>query len=193
MDSQMGWEVQKFLIAQTLLYLPSNQKQDWVNMMRVWQIGIYSDPEFDSRIEFHDPQGTIYVAKSFGRETILGKTVHKGIAARVLEYANNMLKDAYVNVAVDNDGDSIIDWYEWTPGADGRPVVKYDSTMTFFDANGNPVNSIPGCSPSQVGECPCDANRACRVLEDYVTVPFYLRQAIDAYGLADPQTKGIYD
>jgi hypothetical protein len=30
-------------------------------------------------------------------------------------------------------------------------------------------------------------------LSSYVEVPFYLRQALDAYNLADPSPKGLYD
>ncbi|MBL8917486.1 MAG: hypothetical protein JNJ54_01380, partial [Myxococcaceae bacterium] len=32
-DPQVGWEQQKFLIAWTLLYLPENQQQQWLNQM----------------------------------------------------------------------------------------------------------------------------------------------------------------
>jgi len=38
----------------------------------------------------------------------------------------------------------------------------------------------------------CTANRKCLELEDYVSVPAFLRQAMAAYGLAEPEPKGIY-
>src|SRR5690606_32241878 len=99
------------------------QKEHWINQLRLWQLGADPDPEFDNRIEFHDPLGKIYVAKSYGRETYLGRTVQAGIAARVLEYANDLLSKAYEVTPIDNDGDSVTDWYEWVPGPDGQPVV----------------------------------------------------------------------
>src|SRR5690606_25059384 len=34
-DPQIGWEVQKFMIAYTLAHIPANQKTNWVDMMRI--------------------------------------------------------------------------------------------------------------------------------------------------------------
>jgi hypothetical protein len=42
-------------------------------------------------------------------------------------------------------------------------------------------------------ECPCSANPACSALAEYVSVPFYLRQALAAYGLADPEMEGVWE
>ena len=39
----------------------------------------------------------------------------------------------------------------------------------------------------------CSANRACVELERYVSVPRYLREALDAYGLGHPSERGIYE
>ena len=39
LDPQVGWEQQKFLIAYTLLHLPSNEKQHWLDMIRLWEMG----------------------------------------------------------------------------------------------------------------------------------------------------------
>lgn len=202
-DPQVGWEQQKFLIAWTLMYLPENQKQRWLDMMHVWEIGADTDPGFENRIEFHHPSGKVYVAKTYGTEEIFGKTVQKGIAARVLEYANELLDKAYVTTPVDNDGNGTTDWYEIVLNpVTGQPIVKWDPTIAMIDENGG-VNSagVEGCkadaNPSDVDysdfyECTCSSNRACSALDNYVSVPTFIRQALAAYGLADPTLKGIY-
>jgi hypothetical protein len=172
-DSLIGWEQQKFLIAWTMLYLPENQKWNWLNQLRVWEIGIDSDPEFDNRIEFHDPSGKIFVAKTFGREEIYGKTVQKGIAARVLEYANQLLEEAYVVESVDIDGDDIADWYE--------PVLDEETDQPIIK-----------CWDTDDLGCECGENPICVKLSHYVSIPSYMRQAVATYNLENPEPDGVY-
>ncbi len=184
LDPQVGWEQQKFLIAWTMLYLPENEKSQWVDMMRVWELGKNSDPKFKNRIEFHDPTGRIYVAKTYGKETIFGKTVQKGIAARVLEQANAYLKQAYETTAgSDLDGDGTPDWYvPVISKTTGQPAVLNDTG----------IQPLPGCNKNDNSKCTCSANRACLKLKDYVSVPAYLREAVQAYKLGDPSERGVY-
>lgn len=193
-DPQIGWEQQKFLIAWTLQYLPENQKQTWLSQLRLWELGADSDPVFQNRIEFHDPLGRVYVAKTFGKETIFGKTVQKAPAARVLEWANYLLQKAYVVNGVDNDGDGAYDWYVPVLGTDGLPQVKFDPTMTYYnDALTDFAPPPPGCSSeTDQAECVCASNRACMALEDYSQVPFFLRQALATYEFIDVGMKGQY-
>lgn len=124
LDPQVGWEVQRFLIAWTLNYLPENQKTDWLNQMDVFQLGTDSDPGFANRIELHDPNGKVYIARTYGKEAIFGKSVQKGIAARVLEYANDLLKDAYETEAVTQNGTT---WYQPKLDANGQAILKNGS------------------------------------------------------------------
>src|SRR5690606_31658659 len=70
LESQVGWEQQKFLIAMTLLYLPENQKQRWLDMMGIWSLGDDTDPGFANRIELHVPTGDVYIARTYGTEEI---------------------------------------------------------------------------------------------------------------------------
>jgi hypothetical protein len=191
-DPQLGWEQQKFFIAWTLLYLLENQQQDWLDMMRVWELGVDSDPGFQNRIEFHNPTGKIYIAKTFGTEVIFGKTVQRGIAARVLEYANELMNQAYDTTTVTINGAT---WYVPVMNSEtGLPLVKWDSTIAGINSSGGIVNAgLPGCNATDNSDCTCTANRACMELEDYVAVPFYLREAVTAYGLGYPATKGIWD
>lgn len=195
-DPQVGWEQQKFLIAWTMMYLPANQQQDWIDMMRVWEMGEDADPGFDNRIEYHHPTGKVYVAKTYGTETIFGKTVQRGIAARVLEYANELMEQAYeVTDGPDLNGDGNPDWYEpvMNPNT-GEPMVKFDPTISAITEDGfvDPDGSF-GCNATSNANCTCEANRACMALRQYASVPFFLREAVSAYGLGNPNTKGIYD
>jgi hypothetical protein len=194
LDPQVGWEQHKFLIAWTMLYLPENERMNWLNMMTLWELGRDANPDIDNRIEFHDPTGKTYFAKTFGQEVIFGKTVQRGIAARVLEYANELLNKGYETTPVDYDNDGDTDWYiaSLNP-ATGQPLVKYDNTIDHIDAQGYVrPNGVPGCNATDNSECTCSANRACIALKRYVSVPAYLREALTAYQLGEPEPRGIY-
>jgi hypothetical protein len=191
-DPQIGWEQQKFLIAWTMQYLPENQMQTWLDMLYMWELGADSDPGIDqrNRIELHDPNGKVFIAHTFGKESIFGKKVQKGVSARILEYANELLAQAYVvdpavdggGDVIDNDGDGKADW--WLPRyVDGLPVVKYDPSI---------VTNTTTCSATDNSGCVCSSNRACVALERYIALPIFLRQAMAAYGLAAPSMRGIY-
>ncbi|HCF56872.1 MAG TPA: hypothetical protein DFS52_02610, partial [Myxococcales bacterium] len=195
LDPQVDWEQQKFLIAYTLLYLPENQQQWWLQQMNVWELGSDSDPGFANRLEFHDPTGKIYIAKTFGKETIFGKPVQKGIAARVLEYANELMDQAYVTTpGPDLDGDNKPDWFVPVFNDDGTPKVKYDEGVVAVEAIGPNIYEVTkeGCNEEDNSKCICSDNRACIKLSKYVELPFFFRQAMAAYGLADPSMRGIY-
>jgi hypothetical protein len=104
-DPQIGWEVQKFWIAWTMAFVTANQRSDWVDMMSIYRLGRNTDPELEPRIEWQDPtSGVSYYARTYGKECLFGdpndackggKVVEKGIAARVLEYANELTANGY--------------------------------------------------------------------------------------------------
>ncbi len=189
LDPQVGWEQQKFLIAWTLLFLPENAKQGWLNQLGIWELGADADPGFANRIEFHDPSGKVYVAKTFGREEIFGKQVQKGVAARVLEYANELVQQAYVTEEVDHDADGVADWYLPVMGANGQPLVQFDPAISFIDDEGNTTRGKPGCNETENDACTCSSNRACVELSKYSEVPFFLRESLHAYGHGSPWLK----
>jgi hypothetical protein len=194
-DPQVGWEQQKFLIAWTMLYLPENQQLDWLDMMHVWELGPDSDPEIDNRIEFHHPTGKVYIAKTYGKESIFGREVERGIAARVLEYANALLFKAYVvDPGPDLDGDGEPDWWIPTLNEDsGQPMVKYDPELTHLASMDREwVSGTDECNEEKALGCACTDNLACMALQDYVAIPAYMREAITAYGLGQPGVKGIW-
>lgn len=191
-DPQVGWEQQKFLIAYTLLYLPENQQQTWLNQLGLWELGADADPGFRNRLELHLPDGKTYVAKTFGKEVVLGKTVQRGIAARIVEWANELLEKAYVTDAgPDLDGDGTPDWR--VPRlVNGQVQVKFDPSIQTINAMGGVVAGRPGCDASDSSQCTCSSNKACLELSRYQEVPFFMRQAMRDYGLADPTMRGLH-
>ncbi|MBM4371884.1 MAG: hypothetical protein FJ098_09530, partial [Deltaproteobacteria bacterium] len=195
LDPQIGWEVQKFLIAWTLLYLPENQQQTWLDMLRIWELGKDADPGFENRLELHWPYGKVYVAKSFGRETIFGREVEKGIAGRVLHHANELMAEAFVTRdGPDQDGDGEPDWVEPVLNPEtGQPIVRWDPEIAGIQDGYVYPAGTDVCNKDYNGGCTCSSNRACMALERYMEIPFFLRQALDAYQLMDPQPKGLYD
>lgn len=195
LDPQVGWEQQKFLIAWTMLYLPENEEMQWLDQMRLWELGSDADPGFERRIELHSPDGRVYVAKTFGTEVIFGETVQRGVAARVLEYANDLIRAAYVTTdGPDLDGDSVPDWVVPVySDATGLPVVQWDNTVAQIDDEGLiRTGGVPGCNTTDSSRCTCTANRACVALSHYLSVPAYMREALAAYRLGHPDARGVY-
>ncbi|MFO0759120.1 MAG: hypothetical protein U0359_21690 [Byssovorax sp.] len=110
-DPQIGWEVQKFLIAWTLAYIPANQKTTWLDQLKIYKLGSDADAKMDNRIEWEDPaSGIVYYAATYGKECLFGDNsatdkaacvaaggqwVQKGIGARVLEWANHLTAMGY--------------------------------------------------------------------------------------------------
>jgi hypothetical protein len=206
-DSQIGWEQQKHLIAQMLLYLPENSMQRWLEMMTIYELGVDPDPGADNRIEFHNPiSGKIYVAHTYGTESIFGHDgLQKGIAARMLQYANSLVAAGFKletdpdKVAPDNDHDGQPDWPTVKHHPDGFPVIIADSRQ--IGANGSLAaikqcdRSLPATDPNYDPTCreiQCEESKACVKLQRYIETIFFLRQAIHAYGLDNIETKGVY-
>jgi len=193
LDPQVSWEQQKFLIAWTLVYLPENQQQWWLDQLRIWELGSDPDPEISTRIEFHHPGGKSYVARTIGTEIIFGKTVQKGIAARILEYANELASQAYQG-RWRTSADGVSQYWEAEIDRDsGQPIVAFDPNMAAIDpVTGNFTDGKEGCNATDASQCTCEANRACMKLRSYVQVPYFLRQATATFGMADPGWKGVF-
>jgi hypothetical protein len=203
-DGQVGWEQQKWLVSFTLIYLPANQKRTWLDMMDIWSLGDDSQPGLgiDNRIELHVPGGDTYVAQTFGREQICFeecKTVERGISARVLQYANELLAKAYVTAPVTTAGGT-----EWHVPLyqNGKPIVRYDESLQSISPGGQGAPPPPGCSPdptpndtdySTFVDCECANNGSCKALKDYVSMPDFIRLAMrDFIGWDPSKKKGIY-
>ena len=98
LDPEIGFEVQKFIAFYALLNLPESYKQDWINMMRIFRLGDNTNPFTESELEARwvDPlSGQSYVARRYGQESIDGRMVDRGIAARMLDWMNALTLQAY--------------------------------------------------------------------------------------------------
>ncbi len=164
-DPQVGWEQQKFAALLSLVYINDNQRTQWMDMMRVYDVSLEGDPGFENRIMFFDPFGHVLAAQTFGTEVLFGKTVQRGIAARMLEYANELLQKA----------------------VETEPVVMYGRTVGYkpkLDANGNVVVK---------GAAQCDNSRECLKMKNYVSLPRFVMQLGARFGWVQMGgLKGVY-
>jgi hypothetical protein len=198
-DPQIGWEVQKFLIAWGVLYITSNDRPEWIDQMRIYRESQgNASPSFEARIEWQDPwSGQVYYAKTYGTECLFGdpanncaggKIVQKGIAARVLEYANSLTAKGYVVDSVNEFGRVIVARH-----ADGTPIVSHDDTVMDITPDGKFLQ--PTCDPEVDAGCVLTVaqNRAAKMLGDYKAIPDFLWEVVVTYGLSDPEQHGLYD
>jgi hypothetical protein len=206
-DPQVGWEVQKFVIAYALSYITANQHTNWLDMMRIYKLGQNADPQFADRIEWQDPVSEqVYYARTFGKECLLGtgsactggKIVQRGIAARVLEWANYLTSKGYKvdtthfpakanQPAGYNDFGRVMVVRQ----PDGRPVVASDPNLVSADTNVAPPdcdqNINPNCTPLNMGD-----NHWAVMLDGYKSVPDYLWEVLWRFQLGDPNTLGEF-
>lgn len=170
-DPQVGWEQQKFALLFSLIYLPENGRLNWLDQFAIYPTGSPELLTFENRIEFHDPDGMVYVAKTFGTETLFGKVVQKGIGARVLEYANELLVKGVVTAPIVNSAGVTIGH---------KPVL---------DAAGK-VQYLNGATPVAT----CENSQYCTKMKNYAAVPKLVNEAMHYLGwtrhLGD--LKGVY-
>ncbi|APR87679.1 hypothetical protein A7982_13028 [Minicystis rosea] len=194
-DPQIGFEVQKFLIAWTLAHIPANQKTGWVDMMRITRLDDGPAPALEDRIEWQDPvSGQIYYARTYGMECLFGspaatdrasceiangkptggRWVQKGIGARVLEYANHLTARGY-----ELDTTAYPATVHYPAGldahgrarflrfADGTPVVKVDPAVKDLKADGSSFVLPAACLPDASGNPVDSANKPCKPLSTF--------------------------
>jgi hypothetical protein len=252
-DPQIGWEVQKFIIAWTLAYshpggtavvsLPAQQQTNWIDMMRVYRLGQNVDPIFSNRIEWQDPvsQDTYYAA-SYGKECLFGdgsngassclgpdpinnptggKWVEKGIAARVLEYANWLTSQgyaadpAYANPGPLGPGGGFDNFGRFHVARmnNGTPVVRLDLVMsgngqapptcdTDAPADCNGIQTDPTasdyCGVTKLHATGCAQpllaydNHFATQVGPYKAVVDYLWEVVMRYGLGTPDQLGVF-
>ncbi len=168
-DSQVGWEQQKFAMIFSLVFLPENARTNWIDQMRIYDVSKDADPGFENRIEFHDPDGKVYVAETFGTEVLFGKTVQRGIGARILEYANSLLEKA----------------------VETEPVMRNDRQVglraKLTDGNVKYLNG-----KTQVASCAQSA--FCTKMKDYTAIPklMYELETQLGFGRFGGWLKGVY-
>jgi hypothetical protein len=160
-DPQLGYEVQKFIVFWYYVYQPGKQTYDWVELMRIYKLGSDLDPDYlpEDIVEWRDPEsGHRYLAKRYGDETIFGKTYDKGIAAKMIQWANHLTEQAYQLDAV-------------TPF---DPVTGRANVL--FDVDGKPMYKV-GTT--------CDDNKACFQLRRYRGLLDYTRDTAAHLGFPE--------
>lgn len=116
LEPLVGWEQQYPALIFSMYYAPTSLTMDWFDQMRVWVRGGNEGVEVAGEIiQFTDPESTIvYTARDYGTETIHNRVVNRASGARMLQFANQLLREAY---NVDANGNVIRD-------ANKRPSVK---------------------------------------------------------------------
>ena len=181
-------------------------------MMRIWRLGENASPDVSPRIEWQDPiSGETYYARTFGTECMFGdaqnacaggKVVQKGVAARVLEYANMLTASGYKldtvgfpATATTPAGFNAFGRAMVVHQPDGSPVVKRDPAISDVTPDGNlqvtadcDQNVTPTCTPLTV-----DQNHWAHELVSYKSVADYLWQAEMVYGWFNaPSVRGVF-
>jgi hypothetical protein len=180
----------------TVSFVKANQKTNWTDMLRIWRLGENAAPDVTPRIEWQDPgSGEIYYAHASGTECLFGdatnncaggQIVQKGIAARVLEYANHLTANGYeLDVAgYPPAGFNANGRAMFVRQPDGTAVVRSDPAIKNITSTGALApttdcdqNVTPSCTPLTV-----DQNHFAQELASYKSVPDYLWQTEAVYG-----------
>ncbi|MEZ4225416.1 MAG: zinc-dependent metalloprotease [Polyangiaceae bacterium] len=124
-DPNNGWNEQLYAMVWGAAFFPTNWSSRWAHEAKIAVLPAeMPDWPANEVVAFsYPPTGLTYRARSYGLETLYGKTVDRGVGARMLHWANHLLTLAYV-VDRDTNGAPIL-------GPDGRPTLT-------LDTNGNP-------------------------------------------------------
>ena len=147
-DPELGFEIQKFVLFYSYVFLPASQRNDWVDMLRIFKLGTDTAPAFDpaEMVEWKDPQtGYRYLAKRFGDEQLFGKTYDKGIGAKMVQWANYLASKAYVPADAAAPTDPQTGRFIYKVDDKGLPVVQPDSLVA-------PSSPTLTCSKTNLNE-----------------------------------------
>jgi hypothetical protein len=190
-DPEVGFEIQKFILLYSYIFLPASQRNDWLDMLRLFKLGSDANPSFDpsETVVWKDPQsGFRYLAKRFGDEQILGKTYDKGIGAKMLQWANHLASLSYQPADPANPNEVGTGRFLYAVDANGQPVVKADPTYSC-----NPITSVcVGVAPADPSHVQCEENRYCVQLRNYRALLDYSHDTMIRVGFPDPFFNGIY-
>jgi hypothetical protein len=148
-------------------------------MMRVWQVGTDTAPGFPAAetIAWRDPQsGQEFIAHSYGTEVINGKTVQRGIAARVIEWMNTLTAKGYV--------------VDTTDPVTGELTVKRYADNTACPTGVTYCVGQPMQVPSSTD--PTSASAFAIRVTNYKSVIDYLHEVAAQMGFYGPQWRGVY-
>jgi hypothetical protein len=175
-EPQLGFETQKFMAFWAYVYQPSSQVMDFTDMMRIWKTGHDVDPSFATKVvEWVDPDsGLRYYAKRYGDEQILDRVYDKGIAAKMLQWANTLTPLAYELDAttpfdpVTGKANVVVDEF-------GKPKVISDGKTI----------------PSSAGNITCEDNRFCIQLRRYRGLIDFVVDTANTLGFPAPELPTI--
>ena len=122
-DPNYAWNEQIYAMVWGTIFFPTNRSQAWVHDARITLLPT-EQPNWpaDETIAFFNPEtGLTYRAHAAGRESMLDAKHEKGTGARMLEWANHLVAEAYL-VEVDGNGDPVVDHGDKR----GTPVLKLD-------------------------------------------------------------------
>jgi hypothetical protein len=162
-DPQLGYEVQKFIVFWYYVYQPREEINDWVDLLRIYRTGLDIDPDYlpEMRTEWRDPvTGLRYIAQSYGDEVIFEKTWDKGIAAKMIQWANELTAQAY-ELDANTPFDPVTGAANVQRDGDGKPILKDGLT--------------------------CDDSVACTELRKYRGLLDYTRDTAAKLGFPEPQ------
>lgn len=119
-DPNFGFNEQLYAMVWGAMYFPTNWSQQWVDEARITVLGQDQvDWTAAETVTFREPEsGLTYRAHHSGTETIFRQRRQRGVGARMLEWANDLVTQAYV-VERDGSGNPRLN-------ADGTPIVLRD-------------------------------------------------------------------
>ncbi len=124
-DPNFGFNEQLYAMVWGAMYFPTNWSQSWINDARITTLAgdQVNWPAAETYTFYNPASGMTYRAHSTGTETLFGTDHEKAVGARMLEWANTLVSQAYL-VKTDAQGYILLN-------ADGTPQLK-------LDANGHP-------------------------------------------------------
>jgi hypothetical protein len=167
LNPQIGYEVQKFIVFWYYVYQPGKETMDWVDQLRIFRTGTDNNPEYlpTARVEWQDPEsGLRYFARKYGDEDLFGKTYDKGIAAKMIQWAQILTAQVYQL-------DPVTPFDPET----GNPNVMYDQ-------DDQPL--LIGNGGGFVGNC--DDDKLCEQLRRYRGLLDFTRDTAARMGFPEP-------
>ncbi len=179
-DPELGFEIQKFVLFYSYVFLPATQRNDWLDLLRIYRLGSESDPAFTSAemVSWKDPvTGFSYIAKRFGNEAIFGQSYDKGIGAKMIQWANKLSALAYQPANPQQPFDAATGRFLYAVDGNGRPIVLPDTRV----------------KPSDPAHLVCDDNLYCVQLRNYRGLIDFSHDTAQRIWAPLPCLNGVYD
>jgi hypothetical protein len=179
-DPELGYEMQKFVLFYSYIFLPAVQRNDWLDMLRVYRLGTEPDPAYQTSelVEWKDPQtGFSYLAKRFGDEALFGKHYDKGIGSKMLQWANYLSSLAYKPADPKQMFDPQTGRFIYAVDANGQPIVVGDTRI----------------KPSDPNHLVCEDNLYCVQLRNYRGLIDFSHDVANLIWADLPCLQGIYN